>query len=158
MLEQSDVCGAGDDDDDEADNAIARKEVELGTTEEEQAIMPEQSDVCGTGDADEDEADNAVASKPESQSADAVRPGLSLRNSTDKEPEQRTDIEAVPTLNYKPRFITKNNNDLTLVVSNESTDTRESDQRKENQGSSIRQEIPHIITYQKKHRQGKRGP
>ena len=99
------------------------EEVELCTTEEKQAILFEQSDVCGTIDDDDDKADDAIASKVESQSVHVIHSVLKLQNSVDKEPEQKTDIEMIPTLSCRPKVNQKDNNDLTMVVSNEDIHT-----------------------------------
>ena len=50
-----------------------------------------------------------------------------------------------PTLNYRPKVNLKDNNNLTMVVSNENIDTGKSDPGRM-KSRITRQEIPHIIT------------
>ena len=84
-----------------------------------------------TIDDNDDEADDAIASKIESHSAHVIHSVLKLQNSVDEEPEQRTDIEMIPTLSHRPKVNLKDNNDLTIVVSNEDLGK---DQRKQYKG------------------------
>ena len=93
------------------------EEVELRTTEENEAIMFEQSDVCGTNDDDDDKANDAI--EVESESVHVIHSVMKLQDSINKAPEQRTDIEMIPTFVCRPKVSLEDNNDLTMVVSNE---------------------------------------
>ena len=48
-----------------------------------------------------------------------IHPVLKLQDSIDEAPEQGTDIELIPTLEYRPKANLEDNNDLTSVVSND---------------------------------------
>ena len=66
-----------------------------------------------------DKVDNAFASEVESETVHVTHSVLKLQESVDEAPEHRTDTELIPTLEYKPKVNLEDNDDLTLVVSNE---------------------------------------
>ena len=84
-----------------------------------QANIREEINFRHQPDAAPDEVDDAIASEVESKTIYVIHSGLKSQDSIEKAPEQGTDIELIPTLEYRPKVNLEDNDDLTMVVSNE---------------------------------------
>ena len=65
------------------------------------------------------EIDDVTTSEAESEKIHVIHSDLKLQDSNDKAPEQGTDVELTPALEYRPKVNPEDNDELTKVINNE---------------------------------------
>ena len=70
-------------------------------------------------DSASEEVDDVTASEAKSETIHVIQSDLKLQDSKDKAPEQGTDIELTPVLEYRSKVNPEDNNELTKAIDNE---------------------------------------